>query len=944
MKHLGTGLFVGGAIASLVALQPAYAESTVITGVQINPTANGMELILQTQSNDRPSVFTVPRGNAWVADLINTQLRIPEGTSFTRTNPAPGIASITINQLDANSVRVTVTASQGGINGEVTRRENSGLTFSLNSGAPIAPNAASQSPDPTAQVPPPPPNVPLPQFQNGQPTLPAPAPFVPPFLPRAIAPPVGDIAVSNIDTSPGAIDIGTGELVPRLVLRDAPVRDVLALLARVANLNVAYAEGELATPAAPGGAGVAEAQISLDIENEPAQDVFNYVLRVAGLQANRIGRTIFIGRNLPTAAQNIVMRTLRLNQLKATMPDTIIQNSQTTNVGIGSGTTGQGSQSNIARTTRQENRGIPVRGAQQILEQLGANGGPANAQPTTGGVNYNLLRGLQVTADSRTNSITLLGPPRLVEIATAHLTQLDIRRRQVAVNVKIVEVNLNNQDTVGGSFSFGIADSFFSVDQGRLTANFGDLRPPNQIEVDQSQFGRPILPNPLSGVQPFTNPAGTELRRDPFTGEFVPFATNQPGSIFGPGGSPTAPGISGVTPAQLPAGAVGRFYLDAQGIPRPTSELTIGGGAIAPFINPEGNLVEARPVQLELLPQSGTRAAAEQFFDFQGNPRLASELLNPAPGDPRYDGFTGSIRPLLNPGGQPVQARAATLGTPGTPGQPYIPPLFLDVNGIPRTLQQLTITGGQFRPLFEENELVQVGIEAGLGPFIGRAAQLAYSLPQVFQYPRQFLARLQAQVLENNAKILTDPTLIVQEGSQAQVNLTEEFLQTFRQVVTIPERGPAITTTEVVKGEAGVILNISVDQIDDNGFVSLSVSPEVSAPAAPITNGGNLISQLVNRRRLETGNLRLRDGQTLILTGIIQDTDRQTVTKVPILGDLPIIGSLFRRRESVNQRTEVIVLVTPEVLDDSDRSNFGYSFNPSPEATQMLQRGGYRPY
>ncbi|MGL5510628.1 MAG: hypothetical protein ACRC2J_06680, partial [Microcoleaceae cyanobacterium] len=59
----------------------------------------------------------------------------------------------------------------------------------------------------------------------------------------------------------------------------------------------------------------------------------------------------------------------------------------------------------------------------------------------------------------------------------------------------------------------------------------------------------------------------------------------------------------------------------------------------------------------------------------------------------------------------------------------------------------------------------------------------------------------------------------------------------------------------------------------------------------------------------------------------------------PILGDLPIIGSLFRNSDKSHQRAEVIVLVTPQVLDDSDRSNWGYKYNPSPEAIDMIRRG-----
>jgi type IV pilus assembly protein PilQ len=62
------------------------------------------------------------------------------------------------------------------------------------------------------------------------------------------------------------------------------------------------------------------------------------------------------------------------------------------------------------------------------------------------------------------------------------------------------------------------------------------------------------------------------------------------------------------------------------------------------------------------------------------------------------------------------------------------------------------------------------------------------------------------------------------------------------------------------------------------------------------------------------------------------------VTKWPILGDLPIVGSLFRGSSTENQRAEVIVLVTPQVLDDSDRSGYGYGYVPGQDAQDMINR------
>jgi type IV pilus assembly protein PilQ len=149
---------------------------------------------------------------------------------------------------------------------------------------------------------------------DGRPAQPAvpgqPLSQAPPFLPRAVAPPVGDIAISAIDASPTIIDLGTQERVPRLVLRDAPVREVLSLLARAANLNLAYIGGDAGKDAQ-----AIQQTISLDIENEPVQDVFNYVLRLSGLEANRSNRTIFVGPKLPNSTRDVMMRSLRLNQV-----------------------------------------------------------------------------------------------------------------------------------------------------------------------------------------------------------------------------------------------------------------------------------------------------------------------------------------------------------------------------------------------------------------------------------------------------------------------------------------------------------------------------------------------------------------------------------------------------------------------------------------------------
>jgi type IV pilus assembly protein PilQ len=703
------------------------------------------------------------------------QLRLPQGNSFRQDSPAPGIASVEINQLDANSIRVTVTGSNNTPENQPVVRSPNGITLSFSpsrgttASAPTPTAPTSTAPPVTTSVQPGQNSgvlVPNPQITiDGQPAQAAgpgqPVSQAPPFLPRAVAPPVGDIAISNTDASPSTIDLGTQERVPRLVLRDAPVREVLSLLARAANLNLAYIGGEQAAGGQPGGAANAPAvsqTISLDIENEPVQDVFNYVLRLSGLEANRSNRTVFVGPKLPNSTRDMVMRSLRLNQVTVGVALNFL--------------VGLGAESAVSRERQVTSvNAVPVgAGATPITQTQTTTESRVETQRVNFTDSSPLLRGLQALGDERTNSLTLIGPPRLVEMAMNQLTQLDIRRRQVVVNVKIIDVNLLNTQDYNTSFSFGVGNNYFTNDGGAASLNFGGSRPATRAETSSSVTSTPVIQNPVTG-----------------------------GTFLGDG-----------------------------------------------------------------------------FFNSQGNiPSATADVGNP-----------------LQPG--------ITDFTPGTPA---------------------TATSA------------------------GTPDQYTFALPTLFQFPKRLLASLQAQVQNGNAKILTDPTLIVQEGQTANVNLTQEVVGNIKREI-VRDENLATETISAEKDRVGLTLAVKVERIDDNGFVSLSVAPVVKAPQAPATiNIGGGDSQqifLVSERSLNSGTIRLRDGQTLILSGIIQDADRTTVSKIPILGDLPLIGSLFRSTNRSNQRNEVIVLLTPQIMDDSESSSYGYNYSPSPEVRQILERRGLK--
>ena len=141
------------------------------------------------------------------------------------------------------------------------------------------------------------------------------------------------------------------------------------------------------------------------------------------------------------------------------------------------------------------------------------------------------------------------------------------------------------------------------------------------------------------------------------------------------------------------------------------------------------------------------------------------------------------------------------------------------------------------------------------------------------------------------------------------------------------------------KSNAGLTLDVELSKVDDNGFITLSLSPEISVPLpGGFSQGVPLFN--IKKRRVESGNIRLRNRQTLILSGIIQEDDIAEAQKWPVLGDLPLIGSLFRASNRAREKKELVVLVTPSIIDDGDGGIYGYGYSPrTSEARDLIQPG-----
>jgi general secretion pathway protein D len=129
------------------------------------------------------------------------------------------------------------------------------------------------------------------------------------------------------------------------------------------------------------------------------------------------------------------------------------------------------------------------------------------------------------------------------------------------------------------------------------------------------------------------------------------------------------------------------------------------------------------------------------------------------------------------------------------------------------------------------------------------------------------------------------------------------------QSVTDPD-APVVNSVELK--DTGVILAV-LPHVNESGRVVLDVQQEVSSVIPTTTSG--IDSPTIRQRKLAT-TVVVGDGETLTLGGLIQDHNSQSRTKVPVLGDIPVIGAAFRHKEDSVERTELIVFIRPRIVHD----------------------------
>ncbi len=169
--------------------------------------------------------------------------------------------------------------------------------------------------------------------------------------------------------------------------------------------------------------------------------------------------------------------------------------------------------------------------------------------------------------------------------------------------------------------------------------------------------------------------------------------------------------------------------------------------------------------------------------------------------------------------------------------------------------------------------------------------------------------QLNAMYQSGDAKLLSSPNISALDGQPAAVFIGDSI--TYVSSVTTGPTGQNITTATV---NAGIKLLVT-GKINNDGYVTMNIHPEVSTPTFKPSIGGAVLPDISTREATTT--VRVKDGDTIAIGGLISQQDVKNITKVPFLGDLPFFGQLFRDSQTSHNRNEIVIFVKVSVQKDA---------------------------
>lgn len=181
-------------------------------------------------------------------------------------------------------------------------------------------------------------------------------------------------------------------------------------------------------------------------------------------------------------------------------------------------------------------------------------------------------------------------------------------------------------------------------------------------------------------------------------------------------------------------------------------------------------------------------------------------------------------------------------------------------------------------------------------------------------------------ITNNKARMLANPKIVITNGKKSTIDLTQDYIETTTvQILTNVSVGTAsnssVQKTYNIGKDNGIKFEIT-PFISPDGYVSLTMKPQYASIYQTITDTYEgepyTAATLLQRHNLDLSNVRIKDEETLLLGGMIQQTEENHAGKFPVLGDIPILGFFFRNQDKYVKKEELLIMITPRIIKDTE--------------------------
>jgi general secretion pathway protein D len=170
----------------------------------------------------------------------------------------------------------------------------------------------------------------------------------------------------------------------------------------------------------------------------------------------------------------------------------------------------------------------------------------------------------------------------------------------------------------------------------------------------------------------------------------------------------------------------------------------------------------------------------------------------------------------------------------------------------------------------------------------------------------------------SDVNVISSPQLLVLDNQTARLQVGDQVPITVQQATPITGDVNTIVNSIELR-DTGVILTVT-PRVNAGGLVILEIQQEVSNVVRAETVTQSELATPTISQRLVSSTVAVQSGQTIALGGLITDNRNRSRSGVPILSSIPVIGVLFSTRNNTNDRTELLVLLTPRVIDSAERA------------------------